>query len=250
MMSDFRARWKGLGAFAMTEVRVQMHEFLSIMTSIVVQVIFIFFVAILSPSLLPFTIVGAMVFSVFTIGERVLNEAAYVRLDHKLNELYHASPLTAESYFLGMGMGILFAYLPPVLFLAVLGEYVHPFSALGALVLVSVLVATWVFAASVGYILSTLFRDMRAIWPYSSLLFNIFGVLPPVFYPLSMLHGTFYQLALFLPPSAATALTMHTLGMLPLSSVDVLSAALSLALESFVLFAIAVTWARKASREA
>src|SRR3990170_651185 len=86
-------------------------------TVTMVQAILLVFVAVLAPALLPLALVGSLSYSMFLIGQRVLNEAAYIRIDHKLNELYHASPLSPEAYFLGMSSGIFLAYLPPILVL-------------------------------------------------------------------------------------------------------------------------------------
>jgi ABC-2 type transport system permease protein len=250
MKSSFLTRWKGLGAFAATETRVQFHEYLSIASSILVQVIFIFFMWLLAPrSLLPFALVGSTVFSAFVIGERILDEAAYIRIDHKLNELYHASPMSPESYFLGMGLGVLAAYMPPMVFLVGMANWVHPFTVSAALVLLGALIGVWAFAASLGYALSTLFKDMRAIWPYATLIFNLFGVLPPVFYPLYIFPAALQPVALVMPPSAAAALVMHTLNLLSLSTGEVVLAALSIIVETLAIFLFTVYWARRFSRE-
>jgi ABC-2 type transport system permease protein len=244
------SRFKGLGAFAATETRVQFHEYLSIASSILVQIIFIFFMWLLAPrSLLPFALVGSTVFSSFVIGERILDEAAYIRIDHKLNELYHASPMSPESYFLGMSLGVLAAYLPPLIFLAWMSNLVHPFSAVSALVLLGALVGVWAFAASVGYALSTLFKDMRAIWPYATLIFNLFGVLPPVFYPLYIFPAALQPVALAMPPSAAAALVMHSMNLLSLSVGEIVLATLAICVETLAAFLFAVYWSRRFSRE-
>src|SRR5207249_168398 len=79
------------------------------------------------------TLVGALVYSMFLIGQRVLNEAAYIRIDHKLNELYHASPLSPESYFVGLAGGMLVAYLPPSLVLLGILQILHPLDAVAGL---------------------------------------------------------------------------------------------------------------------
>jgi ABC-2 type transport system permease protein len=250
MLGDSRPAWHGLWAFAATEARVQLHEYLSIASTVLVQVIFIFFVWLLAPPyLLPFALVGSMVFSAFVIGERVLNEAAYIRIDHKLNELYHASPLSPESYFLGMGIGVLTAYLPTLVFIGLLTEAVHPLSLAAGGLLLLVLIGVWLIASSLGYILSTLFRDMRAIWPYSTLLFNFFGVLPPVFYPLGLFPGWLAPLALVLPPSAGAALLMYVIGLESLSGGQVILAATALIIETLLLSVAAVFWSRRTSRE-
>src|SRR6059036_598181 len=90
----FGLKWSGSGMFLATEIRVQLHEWLAIVTGTLTPGALIVFVAILAPELLPVTVIGALVYSMFLIGQRVLNEAAYIRIDHKLNELYHASPLS------------------------------------------------------------------------------------------------------------------------------------------------------------
>lgn len=246
--------FRGLTAFVATELRVQLHEGIVIGTSITVQVILLLFVWLLArgtnPPLFPFAVAGAVVFSVFQLGQRIQNEAAYVRIDHRLNELYHASPLTPESYFLGMAGGVLLAYLPPVAALAVFAGFVLPLSPVAVGVLVGSLAALFLFAASVGYIVSTLFKDMRTIWPYASLFYNLFGVLPPVFYPIWLFPVPLRPVALLLPPSAAAALFESAWGLpVGLSGGEILLASVALAAEAALFLAIAVVWSRHAARE-
>src|SRR5438552_14999480 len=122
----FGLRWGGTGVFLATEIRVQFHEWLAIVTGTLTPGALLIFVAVLAPDLIAVTLIGSLVYSMFLIGQRVLNEAAYIRIDHKLNELYHASPLSPEAYFVGIAGGMLVAYLPPSL--SVLGTLalLHP----------------------------------------------------------------------------------------------------------------------------
>ncbi len=248
-----RAPWvpsfRGLGAFFLCEFRVQFHEKISIVTSTIVQVVVLVFVGLLAPGLFGVALVGAIIFSFFTLGGRVQNEAAYVRVDHRLNQLYLASPLTAESYFFGMALGVLVAYLPPIVILFVLAEGLLLMSAATAAVLLGVSLVVWLFAISVGYVVSTLFKTMRAIWPWQSLIYTLFGVLPPVFYPLAYFPAALRWLALIIPPSAAAALVQGSLGDSTLSTGDVTLAAGSLVFEALVLFAFALYWARRTVME-
>ncbi|OGS51462.1 MAG: hypothetical protein A3K65_06585, partial [Euryarchaeota archaeon RBG_16_68_12] len=224
----FADRFAGTGVFLATEVRVQFHEWPAIAMGTMVQAILLVFIAVLNPSLLPIALVGSLAYSMFLIGQRVLNEAAYVRIDHKLNELYHASPLSPEAYFLGMSSGMLVAYLPPALLLFAILEVVHPLG-LGALgVLVLVLLAVWAFSSTLGYVISTLFKDMRTIWPYSSLLTNLFGIVPPVFYPLHFVPAVLQPIVLAMPTSSAAALVNWAEGIEPLAGWQVALAAGSL----------------------
>ncbi len=240
--------FRGLGAFFHTELRVQLHEGLAIVTSTVVQGVLLVFVAILDSTLLPIALLGSIIYSMFTIGQRVLNEAAYVRIDHRLNELYLASPLTAEAYFLGMATGVLVAYLPPILFLVGLTAVLIHLSALTAVVLFGVCVAVWAFSSSIGYIFSTFFRDNRAIWAYSALFFNVFGILPPVFYPLGIFPAALRPLALVLPPSGAAALVQWTLNPSILTIPQVVGTGLVLGLVAIASLILAIYWSRRTVR--
>lgn len=246
----FGLRWAGTGVFCATEVRVQFHEWLAILTGTIVQAVLLIFVWVLAPGLLAIALVGALVYSVFLVGQRVLNEAAYVRIDHKLNELYHASPMSPEAYFLGMSSGIFLAYLPPILVIAVITVLVAPFNLLTWAVLAACMIAVWSVSATMGYFISTLFRDMKTIWPYSSLITNLFGIVPPVFYPLHLVPAAWRWLALVLPTSSAAALVNGAAGFETLSSGDVLLAGGSLAVEAIALFAFGIYWARRTAREA
>lgn len=245
----FGIRFAGMGSFLATETRVQLHEWLAVLTGSMVQAALLVFVWVWAPGLLTYALVGALSYSVFLVGQRVLNEAAYIRVDHKLNELFHASPLSPESYFLGMSLGILVAYLPPILFLTVLLEILHPLSALAVVTLVGSLLAVFTFSASVGYGVSTKFRDMKTIWPYSSLLTNLFGIVPPVFYPLQYFQASLRPLALLIPTSSSVALVEKAAGMTSLTTSEIVLGVASLTVEALILLTLGMYWARRKARE-
>src|SRR5271170_8406487 len=138
--------FRGTGAFLWTEVLVQAHEGLAMATSMVTQSVILVFVYILNPGLLGVALVGATLFSTFTMGQRVLNEAAYLRIDHKANDLYLAGPLSPEGYFLGMSGGIMLVYLPPVALLGGLAIVVVPLTLGVGLLLFVLAAAVWLFA--------------------------------------------------------------------------------------------------------
>ncbi|HEV2317243.1 MAG TPA: ABC transporter permease [Thermoplasmata archaeon] len=249
-MALARPRWTGTGAFTLTEFRVQLHEGLAIVTSMIVQVVLLIFVDILDRPILPYALIGAVVYSLFMLGQRVQNEAAYIRIDHKLTELYHASPLTAEGYFVGMSAGVLLAYLPPILVLVVAMELIAPLGPLASATLLGAGAAVWLFTSSMGYVFSTLFKENRAIWPYASILTNLFGVLPPVFYPIRFLPGYWHPIALAIPTSSAAALVEAAQGgLVSLSGGELLFGAIVLAIEAIAVFVFAVYWARRSARE-
>lgn len=208
------------------------------------------FVAILAPDLLAFALVGAMSYSAFLIGQRLLNEAAYIRIDQRLNELYHASPMSPEAYFVGMAVGMLVAYSPTVLVFVPLVQLVHPIGLLAWGVIALAVFAVWLVSSALGYVISTLFKDMKTIWPYSSLLTNLLGIVPPVFYPLALLPAEVHAVALVVPTSAATSIAAHAAGIQPLPGDALALASVALAIQAVVLFVVGIAWARRSAREA
>lgn len=245
----FGVRLQGTSVFAATEVRVQFHEWLAVLTGSLVQIVLVIFVWVLDRDAVPLALVGATVYSAFLIGQRLLNEAAYVRIDHKLNELYHASPLSPEAYFLGMAVGMLIAYLPSILLFVILLEIIQPLSALAWLVLAAALVSVWISSSSLGYMISTLFKDMKTIWPYSSLLTNLFGILPPVFYGLTAIPVAYRPLAMVIPTSGAASLVdmVTNPGLMNAGLAEL--AALALFVEGVLMLLLGLYWARRSARE-
>lgn len=242
-------RLAGMGSFMATETRVQLHEWLAVLTGSMVQATLLIFVWVWAPGLVTFALVGALSYSVFLVGQRVLNEAAYIRVDHKINVLYHASPMSPESYYLGMSLGILLAYMPPIFILVAILEILHPLNVLAALTILVTLLAVFTFSSSLGYYVSTRFRDMKTIWPYSSLLTNLFGIVPPVFYPLQYFEASLRPVALLIPTSSSVALIEKAAGLANLTSAEIFIGAVSLTAEALLLLASGIYWARRAARE-
>src|SRR5271170_7578509 len=147
-----------------------------------------------------------------------------------------------------MSGGIMLVYLPPVALLGGLAIVVGHLTLVTSLVLVALATVVWLFAASTGYVFSTFFRDNRAIWAYASLFFNVFGVLPPVFYPLGFFPAALRPVALLMPPSAAAALLQSRIGAASLSTGQTELALFGLITETALVFLFAIYWARRTVR--
>ncbi|MCI4355079.1 MAG: hypothetical protein L3K06_06920, partial [Thermoplasmata archaeon] len=137
----------------------------------------------------------------------------------------------------------------PILLLVAIAVVVIPLSPVLLAELAVVGFAVWLFASSMGYVISTMFRDMRAIWSYAAVLFSLFGVLPPVFYPVHLFPIALRPLALVLPPSAGAGILQEALSPGTLSASDLALALVALAVESAVMFVVAIYWARRTAQE-
>ena len=78
---------------------------------------------------------------------------------------------------------------------------------------------------------------------------NLFGVVPPVFYPLGRVAIEWRSAVLLLPTSAAAALVDAAAGLDPITTNEAILAAGALTVEAIALFAFGIYWARWTARE-
>jgi ABC-2 type transport system permease protein len=166
---------------------------------------FLFFLRVIStPDLFRFGVVGGILFTVLFTGNGMLNDCAYLRLERQLQQVFVASPVRPLSYILGMALSELAFTVPAlVLFVAIL-YLVVPFGWLAFVALVGIVLLTWLMATSLGFLISTFFKQLREIWPIGTLVFSLLAVLPPLFYPASRIPEG-YQWVAFLAPSTFSA---------------------------------------------
>src|SRR5439155_505126 len=114
---------------------------------------------------------------------------------------------------------------------------------------VAVLAPDLLAVTPIGYVVSTLFKDMKTIWPYSALLTNLFGIVPPVFYPIRFIPTEWRSVVLLLPTSGAAVLVNSAAGLETISGNEAILAAAALAVESVAMFVFGIYWARRMARE-
>ncbi|MCI4328742.1 MAG: ABC transporter permease, partial [Thermoplasmata archaeon] len=153
-----------------------------------------------SATLLPVGIIGGALFTVLFTGTGMLNDCAYLRLERQLQQVFVASPVRAFTYILGMALSELaFAVPATALFLGIL-DLIHPYPASALVLLVGIMLLVWLMATTLGFLISTMFHQLREIWPIGTLVFSSLSVLPPLFYPISEIPQGFQWVA-FLAPS-------------------------------------------------
>ena len=175
---------------------------------------FLFFLYVIAPrALFPFGVVGGVLFTALFTGNGMLNDCAYLRLERQLQQVFVASPVHPLAYILGMALSELaFAIPATVLFVAIL-LVVHPIGLLALTALVGVVLLTWLMATTLGFFVSTLFAQLREIWPIGTLLFSTLSVLPPLFYPATVIPAGWQWVALVAPSTYAGQLADNVVGL-------------------------------------
>lgn len=192
---------------------------------------FLFFLYVVAPhSVLPFGVVGGILFSVLFTGNGTMTDSAYLRLERQLQQVFITSPIRPMAWVLGIALGELAFTVPALaLFIIVLGFVVH-ISALTVLALIGVILLTWLLSSSLGFLLSTFFRQLREIWPIGMVVFTALSVLPPVFYPIAEIPASFRWVAYLSPSTFASQLAANAAG-LPVPVLTVVPALSSVPVE-------------------
>ncbi|MFI5413274.1 MAG: ABC transporter permease [Candidatus Lutacidiplasmatales archaeon] len=175
---------------------------------------FLFFLFVIAPhALFPYGVVGGVLSPALLTGNGMLNDCAYLRHERQLQQVFVASPVSPLAYILGMALSELAFALPAMaLFLAIL-FLVQPIGALAALAIVGLLLLTWLMATSLGFFISTLFSQLREIWPIGTLVFSILSIIPPVFYPATEIPGPWRWVAFLAPSTFAAQLADRLAGL-------------------------------------
>ncbi len=86
-------------------------------------------------------------------------------------------------------------------------------SPLALAALLGVVLVTWLLATTLGFFISTLFAQLREIWPIGTLVFSLLSVLPPVFYPATEIPARWQWVALLAPSTYSAQLADRAVGL-------------------------------------
>ena len=179
---------------------------------------FLFFITIVSGGrLLAYGITGGMILTMLSVGTGLQSDLTHYRHDLKFQDIVVASPVEAPVYVAGMALSELVYSLPG------LAVFVALFVAKGyatvesLTVLAGTLLLVWGFASALAFTLATYFQDVRETFLFSPLISLVLTVLPPVYYPLSVLPGWAQFVAHFSPTTYAASLVQGAVGLAPLS---------------------------------
>ena len=177
---------------------------------------FVFFLRLVSqPQYFVYGVIGGVLFTVLFAGNGMLNDCAYLRLERQLQQVFVASPMRPISYVLGMALSQLVYDAPALaLFVAILA-FVQPIPAGGFLALAGIVLLVWLWATSLGFLMSTFFRTQREIWPVATLVFSTLAILPPIFYPLAVIPEQFRWVAFLAPSTFGSQLAAQAVGLGP-----------------------------------
>lgn len=199
----------------------------------------LFLLRLYSMELMDFAVLGGFLSIFAYTGIEVLGDVVYFKTICKVQDMFVASPVSPSAYLFGLALSSLFYSLPGVLLLAAISYFSGPLSLPQVPVLAIVLLLVWISFTSLGFTLSTFIREPRHAWPLVGVLSILFSVLPPLYYPATLLSPNLRPLSLLVPTGAGATILQQETGLTRLSQGLVRMAWISLVVEALILWMLA-----------
>jgi len=187
---------------------------------------------------------GAITMTVTQQGLFLGSDLTSLKIEHKFQSMVVASPVSPFTYMFSVALSELaFAAPAVVVLLAIISNSVTGFGLLALLEIVVVILLTWVTTSSIGFFLSTYVLNTRSAFLTVAFISIILSVLPPVFYPISILPAPLRPLAELIPTTHASILIRSVIGMPP-DSFQILVSWLALPVFTLAFLSLALLKAR------
>ncbi|MBI3841089.1 MAG: ABC transporter permease [Thaumarchaeota archaeon] len=168
-------------------------------------------------------VAGAITMSVSQQGLFLGADLTNYKIEHKFQSMVVASPVTPVVYMFAVALSELAFAAPAVaILLAVVAWTSAGIGAAGILQVLAVVVMTWVTTSSIGFFLSTYLLNTRTAFLTVSFISILLSILPPVFYPITVIPDQFRWLAELVPTTHSSILVQNAVG-LQVASYEVLT---------------------------
>ena len=165
-------------------------------------------------SMMGYALVGGMLMTIVSNGIGLMGDTVFYKNTIKLQDMMVASPLNPLAYLTGFILSGLFFATPGLTIFWLLMIYYGLLTITNFIPLTLISLATLIPMAGIGFITAGLVKEERFVWPLSGILTFLLTVLPPVYYPATLLPHKIAIIAMTLPTSAGAALFHKHTGLL------------------------------------
>lgn len=158
-----------------------------------------------SGQLVPFAIIGGFIGLVASVALSSSGDAAFFRLQLRIQDLFVASSITSVDYILGLTVSYLVFSVPGIALYVALGLYYHLFTLMSGFYLALILLTLVMSTSAISFIIASSIGHIRNVWGIAGILSVVMTVLPPTFYPYTYLPK-FAIYALSISPATPAAI--------------------------------------------
>lgn len=165
--------------------------------------------------LVKYALVGGFIAIVASVALQSSGDAAFFRLQLRIQDLYVASGVSPSDYMMGLTLSYLMFSLPGILLYAILGIIYGLFSVFSVVMLIVVLALLVISTSSISFIISSSIKHLRNIWGIAGILSILMTILPPTYYPYNAIPRVFLYLLSLTPVTPAAVVAQYSFGLSP-----------------------------------
>ncbi|MEM3227578.1 MAG: ABC transporter permease [Candidatus Micrarchaeaceae archaeon] len=164
------------------------------------------------------------------------SDAAFQRIQLRFQDLLVATNISFYDYMFAMSLSYLANSLPGIAVYAVIGTLLHIFTISRALAFTGVLLMVMLAASSIAFMIAGFIKHIRNVWGIASIVSLVLTVIPPTFYPYTLIPKAALYALMISPVTPAAMLAQGIFGISKFQPYAILV----LVVETVVYFAIAI----------
>jgi ABC-2 type transport system permease protein len=162
---------------------------------------------------IPLALSGSLVAAAASYGLATGNNIINWKVEYKLQDIFVSSQVSSFTYMVGIALAELLFGLPSFVVLTTLIVIFSSNFFLSAVTAIVTLILVWAATSSIAYFISTHSTHPRFVESFVAFLRIAIVVLPPVFYPLSIVHmEELRYLAYVIPTTHASLILQYAMG--------------------------------------
>ena len=168
-----------------------------------------------SSTLLPYALVGGFISIVAGSSLETMSDGAFLRIELKFQDLIIATKMSMVDYMLGLGISNAIFAIPGIAIYAILASFFNIFTPITMLITILLLIVLTLCTTAIAFLLSTIPSHSRNVWGLTSILSLAFTIIPPIFYPYTILPKPLLYLLLISPATSAAVFMQGLTGLAP-----------------------------------
>ena len=172
----------------------------------------LFILLMVNPTFIRLAVAGGFLALVASVALSSAGDAAFLRLELKIQDLYVASTVTQYDYVAGLSLSYLIFSIPGIILYSIIGSLLSIFTLFRAFILILVMMMLIIATSSISYLISGLIKHVRNVWGIAGILSIIMTVLPPTFYPYNLLPNYALYVLMISPVTSASIIVQNAFG--------------------------------------
>ncbi|AAT43315.1 ABC transporter permease [Picrophilus oshimae] len=188
-----------------------------LIASLATPLTLLFLVFVLSHgTLVKYAIVGGLIAFVGSVGLSSAGDAAFMRLQLRVQDMYVASNIKPFDYMMAFTLSYLVFSVPGIILYIALGMHYHLFNLYNSIYMLLIMISLILTTTSISFIIAGSINHLRNIWGITGILSILTSILPPTFYPYYYVPRPFLYLLSLSPTTPAAVLVQGVFHLAPL----------------------------------